>query len=117
LHGKSVSYRVSDQETDRGSPCQACGACCAFSADWPRFWTETDEEIARIPANFVMDDQSAMACDGDRCRALRGRVGEATLCAIYDVRPEVCRACQPGDDACRLARSHYGLAPASFVEA
>jgi Fe-S-cluster containining protein len=21
--------------------CQACGACCAYSADWPRFGLET----------------------------------------------------------------------------
>lgn len=93
-----------------GSLCQSCGACCAYSADWPRFWTETDEEIARIPAGLVAEDGAAMACDGDRCRALRGEIGIATHCAIYDRRPEVCRACEPGDDACRMAREHYGLA-------
>jgi Fe-S-cluster containining protein len=106
-----MSDRVSEREVSSGSPCRNCGACCAFSADWPRFWTETDEEIARIPAEFVIDDQSAMACDGDRCRALEGRVGEDTGCTIYDVRPAVCRACEPGDEACGMARERYGLAP------
>lgn len=93
-----------------GSPCQSCGACCAYSADWPRLWTDTDADIARIPAKFLTADASAMACDGDRCRALRGRIGEATRCSIYDVRPDVCRACMPGDDACQMARERYGLA-------
>jgi Fe-S-cluster containining protein len=112
---ETVSHRVPQQTTAGGSPCQSCGACCAFSADWPRFWTDTDEAIARIPANLVTDDQSAMACDGDRCRALRGRVGAATSCAIYELRPEVCRACEPGDDACRMARERYGLVPLPVV--
>ena len=96
---------------ETSSPCQSCGACCAYSAEWPRFWTETDEEIARIPSCFVAPDQNGMACDGDRCRALMGRIGIATSCAIYDLRPDVCRACMPGDDACQMARDHYGLPP------
>lgn len=27
--------------------CQSCGACCAYSADWPRFSLETEEELER----------------------------------------------------------------------
>jgi Fe-S-cluster containining protein len=102
---------VPEQGSLLRSPCQSCGACCAYSADWPRFWTDSDEAIARIPADFVADDQNGMACDGDRCRALRGRVGGATRCAIYELRPEVCRACEPVDHACSMARERYGLAP------
>jgi hypothetical protein len=40
---------------------------------------------------------------------LRGKVGVATACAIYAVRPEVCRTCLPGDDECRMARERHGL--------
>ncbi len=50
-----------------------------------------------------------MRCDGNRCSALVGDVGVATSCAVYDRRPDVCKACMPGDDACRMARQHYGL--------
>lgn len=57
-----------------------------------------------------------MACDGDRCRALAGVVGQATRCSIYQVRPDVCRACQPGDDACTMARESYGLARIQVAE-
>jgi Fe-S-cluster containining protein len=100
-----------------GSPCRACGACCAYSAEWPRFWTDTDEEIARLPPNLVADDGARMACDGDRCRALAGRVGEATQCAVYSLRPAVCRACEPGDEACGIARKHFGLPQIPPIEA
>lgn len=91
-----------------GDPCRACGACCSYAADWPRFTLETDAAIARIPASLV--GTRGMRCIGDRCMALEGEVGRATSCTIYDVRPEVCRACLPGDEACAMARRHFGLA-------
>ena len=61
------------------SPCQSCGACCSFSADWPRFTLEEDAAIARIPEAFVA--RSGMRCIGDRCSALQGKIGEATACS------------------------------------
>jgi Fe-S-cluster containining protein len=50
-----------------------------------------------------------MRCDGDRCSALSGKVGEATACLIHAVRPEVCRTCMPGDVECAMARKRHGL--------
>lgn len=97
------------QQVSEAVSCQACGACCAFSATWPRFTTEDDADLDRIPAAFVADDLSGMRCEGDRCTALTGIVGVSTACAVYAVRPEVCRACEPGDDACRMARRRFGL--------
>ena len=91
------------------SPCQACGACCAYSANWPRFSTEDDEALERIPAELVNARGSGMRCEGDRCAALNGRIGEATACSIYAVRPEVCRTCMPGDAECAKARRRFGL--------
>jgi uncharacterized protein len=91
------------------SICQACGACCAYSRDWPRFTTETEAEIARVPAELVDDDLARIRCHGDRCSALVGEVGVSTSCAIYSVRPDVCRACEPGDEACAMARQRFGL--------
>jgi Fe-S-cluster containining protein len=94
---------------DAMSMCQACGACCSFSADWPRFSLEDDAALDRIPRAFVDDDRGRMRCDGDRCAALVGQVGVATSCAVYAVRPDVCRACLPGDDACEMARRRFQL--------
>ena len=90
--------------------CRACGACCAHSAEWPRFALESDDALAAIPAVYVDDARGRMRCVGDRCSALTGKVGVATSCAVYEARPDVCRACLPGDDACLTARRGFTLA-------
>jgi Fe-S-cluster containining protein len=89
--------------------CRACGACCATSADWPRFTLEDDAAIERIPAALRDDARGAMRCDGDRCAGLAGAVGRDVSCLVYADRPDVCRACEPGDDACAIARRHHRL--------
>ena len=89
--------------------CRACGACCSFSPEWPRFSLESDADLDRIPQAYVDGDLGRMQCRGDRCAALLGEVGVSTACAIYSVRPEVCRACLPGDDSCKLARQRFNL--------
>ena len=89
--------------------CRTCGACCSFSRDWPRFTTESETDLDRIPLEFVSDRVDGMRCCGERCSALLGEVGILTTCAIYEVRPDVCRACAPGDEACLLARHAFGL--------
>ena len=97
-------------DLDMSFDCQSCGACCAYSSDWPRFSLETDEELDRIPAELVAEDLSGMRCEGERCAALTGVVGKRTGCGIYPVRPHVCRTCQPGDEECLMARAAHGLA-------
>ena len=92
-----------------GDVCQACGACCATDASWPRFTLETDEEIARIPDPLIAESLSGMRCVDNRCLALAGEIGKTTRCSIYDVRPQVCRSCMPGDDACLMARAKHNL--------
>src|SRR3981189_94738 len=92
------------------SPCQACGARCSYSQNWPLFTTEDDADLDLIPQKFVNERLSGIRCDGDRCSALSGKVGEATARTIYAVRPEVCRTCMPGDPECAMARKRHGLA-------
>jgi Fe-S-cluster containining protein len=94
---------------DAAFSCQECGACCSFSSEWPRFTTEEDAELDLIPPAFVATSQSGMRCVGDRCSALVGDIGVATACAVYAVRPEVCRVCLPGDPECIMARTRFGL--------
>jgi Fe-S-cluster containining protein len=58
-----------------------------------------------------------------RCVALRGRIGEAVSCAIYEFRPVACRDFAPlaavgnGDEACNDARRRHGLAPLGLAAA
>jgi Fe-S-cluster containining protein len=101
--------KIADATIESESPCQACGACCSYSQNWPRFTTEDDAALDLIPAKFVNAGLSGMRCDGDRCSALSGKVGVATSCGIYAVRPEVCRTCMPGDVECAMARKRHGL--------
>jgi Fe-S-cluster containining protein len=91
------------------SPCNTCGACCSYSREWPRFTTESDAALDRIPEKLIDESLSGMRCDGARCSALVGQVGVGTSCSIYADRPEVCRACVSGDDACQMAREKFGL--------
>lgn len=70
---------------------------------------EDDAALALIPEAYVNARQSGMRCDGDRCAALQGKIGDATACAIYAVRPDVCRDCAPGDAECAMARRRFGM--------
>ena len=101
---------------DVQSPCQTCGACCSYSSNWPRFTTEDDAALDLIPEKFVNAGLSGMRCDGDRCAALAGRIGVATSCTIYPVRPEVCHTCMPGDVECGMARRRHGLPALGAVQ-
>jgi hypothetical protein len=101
----------------RGAPqdaidCRTCGACCSYSAEWPRFSLESDAHLERIPPGLVDASRHGMRCTGARCAALVGVVGQSTSCAIYALRPDVCRACSPGDAECLEARRHFGLSSA-----
>ncbi len=109
----TASHRASSAPTPEpaDSPCLSCGACCAYSHEWPRFSTESEEELALIPEALVAANLSGMRCEAERCLALDGRIGEKVACKIYAVRPHVCRACEIGDDACETARAHHGLPP------
>ena len=102
---------VGQSPIDASAFCQSCGACCAYSPEWPRFSLESDADLARIPRELIDEGQGRMRCLGDRCAALIGEIGHATACSIYAVRPEVCRACLPSDDACQMARQRHKLPP------
>ena len=100
---------MAEQFNPKTADCRACGACCSFSRDWPRFTLEDDADLDLIPEELVNETLSGMRCDGDRCSALMGEAGLSTSCSIYNQRPHVCRACEPGDEACRIARRRFHL--------
>lgn len=101
------------------NPCQACGACCAtFRVTMPE--CELDTAGGRVPAGLADPWTHGTACmrgTPGRCVALRGEIGQAVSCAIYESRPEACRefgalaAVGRGDEACNDARRRQGLPP------
>jgi Fe-S-cluster containining protein len=101
--------------TGASNPCLSCGACCAFSHEWPRFTLETETEILAIRA--ALTGERGMRCIGDRCSALSGEVGVKTACTVYEVRPHVCRSCEAGDPECNMARAKFGFPALAVVGA
>lgn len=76
-----------------------------------------------VPAAMTEPAGSQLACMRGtagaprRCVALRGEIGVAVRCAIYEFRPQACREFAPlaavgrGDDACADARRGHHLPP------
>lgn len=104
------------------SPCTRCGACCAWGrVSFPARELASREGavpdalvLPRSPGHVMMrgSDQAP-----PRCVALRGEVGQQVSCAIYAVRPEVCRELPPAWEGgapsprCDEARAAAGMAP------
>jgi len=109
VHRATSPERFDLAAADASSLCQGCGACCAYSAEWPRFSLESEAALARIPDALIDGGGGRMRCEGNRCAALQGEVGKSTRCSIYDLRPDVCRACMPGDPECLIARRRHNL--------
>src|SRR5436853_2194700 len=97
--------------------CLTCGACCAYfhqvmvldSDPTPRrlTWTVWDaEEIAGPKTRWLRRE----SLEG-HCVAFAGNVGQHARCAIYELRPNSCRAFEAGSDRCRAVRRVYGLEP------
>ena len=86
--------------------CQACGACCAYDAEWPTLGPGDDGPDGP-PPELVEDGH--MRWIGSRCIALEGIVGACVRCAIYTRRPTACRGCEPGSVSCHAARTLHGL--------
>ncbi len=105
----SDAHSFGDSAVPAQNVCLSCGACCAYSENWPRFSTEEDAALELIPRQLVNRRGSGMRCENDRCAALEGRIGVATSCAIHPIRPDVCRTCMPGDAECAMARRKFGL--------
>ena len=72
--------------------CQSCGACCVGAIVRDR----NGVELGRCASN-------------NYCVNLRGKVGEAVSCDIYENRPFVCMAFRPDSEACHNARKRAGL--------
>jgi Fe-S-cluster containining protein len=101
--------------------CQRCGACCAtyrvsFHCD------EIDDAPGGlVPVGLTEPITADTACmrgtaaQPPRCVALRGDIGRAVACVIYEFRPSACRDFAPlaavgrGDEACNEARRRHGL--------
>ncbi len=101
--GASVSSPIFD--------CTSCGACCFGGHD--RYVALLPEDHARaIPDNATthIEGRRYMSMVCGHCAQLTVSPEGRTLCAIYDARPEACRAFRAGSFECLKARQHRGAA-------
>jgi len=103
------------------SPCEACGACCAFfRVSFPI--AETSEfPGGRVPYHMTLLSNETQRCmkgtevKSPRCIALEGKVGGQVKCSIYEDRPSTCREFglswenNIGNLLCDRARGVFGL--------
>ena len=94
---------------DPSPDCTACGACCAYSNNWPEF--SDADDLDGVPESMCDCENGRMKCDGDRCVALVGVIGERVHCSVYPSRPLVCREFIPGSPDCNTVRAYFGLPP------
>lgn len=107
------------------SPCERCGACCAF---FPVTFPLTDMEEAKNPAilqRFSLTSGALLRImrgtelKPPRCIALQGEIGMRVRCSIYEQRPSSCRNFirsweeDTGNALCDRARCVFGLEPFS----
>jgi len=99
-------------DTDSTSPCQRCGACCAYFRVSFYFAEAEANALPEALTERINDRYSCMAGtngNNPRCHALSGTVGEAVACTVYAQRTSPCREVQPGDAQCLKARAKHGL--------
>jgi len=79
-------------------PCLMCGACCAYYRVQLE-QNEVDNQNHSIASHLLVEfpQEGQFSLKGTtkkdpRCAALEGKIGESVSCAIYDQRPNCCRA-------------------------
>ena len=105
--------------------CTRCGACCFGKRDYVQVFADdvarlgparTAELVAppvgEIPASVgrASEPRRYMAMVDGRCKALRTDVPGRFLCSVYEDRPLLCRALEPGSASCLEARARRGIA-------
>ena len=115
-----VMYRTLGKNYD----CTTCGACCFGKRDYVQVFADdvarlgaarTAELVApavgEIPASLGREAEPRrfMKMTGGKCKALRTAVPNRFLCAVYEDRPMLCRALEPGSASCLEARARRGI--------
>ncbi|HVF91968.1 MAG TPA: YkgJ family cysteine cluster protein [Blastocatellia bacterium] len=116
-YAETVVESLFASEYPAAPDCLECGACCSY---FHRIPVRLTDPTPRLLTWMVWE---AGAVSGPKllwlrrepqaghCVAFEGRVGERAFCAVYELRPDSCRAFEAGSDRCRAVRRLYGLEP------
>ncbi|MEC3862544.1 YkgJ family cysteine cluster protein [Mesobacterium sp. TK19101] len=87
--------------------CIRCGACCfGTHAKYIALLPEDRDRAIPDSATTSVDGKRYMSMCGGHCTQLTRTAGAELVCAIYNRRPEACRAFRAGSFECRKARQH-----------
>ncbi len=109
--------------------CTTCGACCYGTRDYVQVFlydaarlgaARTAELVAppvgEIPASVgrAAEPKRFMKMTQGHCNALCISGPKRFSCAVYEDRPMLCRALEPGTAPCLEARARLGVDPPAF---
>jgi Fe-S-cluster containining protein len=109
---------------DEKFDCMTCGACCFGKRDYVQVFAHdaamlglarTAELVApaieEIPASVGRESEPKrfMKMTHGRCIALSTVTPNRFLCTVYEDRPVLCRALEPGSAACLEARARMNV--------
>jgi Fe-S-cluster containining protein len=88
--------------------CLACGACCFGQG--ARYVPVSGDDHARLGAaaealTQFLGNRCYMRMDQGRCAALQLTAEGRFACAVYELRPQVCRELARGGPACAAERA------------
>ena len=97
--------------------CVTCGACC-FSRN-PRYLVLLPEDEAagrRLPPSSLFTAEGRTYVDYSCGHCVHLQLGEGkAVCAVYEDRPEACRAFRAGSFECGKARRANGILGEKFL--
>jgi Fe-S-cluster containining protein len=115
-----VTKAIGAAKSTDAPECTACGACCfstlpeyvrVFGVDLDRM-----DDRARAYTDFT-GNRCFMRLEDGRCTALViDPSGPRFTCAIYEMRPDVCRSLERGSGACAADRHEKRERPLLAVE-
>lgn len=89
--------------------CTACGACCFGGHDrYIALLPQDRDRMILTTATTDIAGQRFMTMSCGHCAQLVATPEGRLVCAIYDDRPEACRAFRAGSFECNKARQHRG---------
>ncbi len=107
---------------DKDFDCMSCGRCCfgegnyvqVFAPDAVRLGAARTAEYVATPVGEIQasvgrdaEPERFMRMSQGRCAALRSAGANCFSCAVYEDRPTLCRALEPGSAPCLEARARW----------
>ena len=106
--------------------CLSCGACCYGKRDYVQVFTHDAvrlgparmEEFVALPigeapasVGRAAEPVRFMKMTDGHCKALCTTTPKRFECSVYENRPTLCRALEPGSGPCLEARVRLGIDP------